>query len=331
MPDTDEQIELRRAAEVLAAAEEVALACHLNPDADALGSMLGLSNFLRARGIATVCSFANEPFDLPRWISLLPGADHLVPPAAFPAEPAVMVTCDCASFDRLGVLGKAASRAGELIWIDHHRSNDGVGTVRLVDPDASSTCEMVFRLIETMGGDFDRDVAVCLYAGLVTDTGRFQYQATTPETLRIAARLRERDFDHAGLVRAMYEDNDPGFLRLLGTALGRMTEVPEASMVWTYLTQADLADAGVAAGETDDVIDVLRTARAVDVAAVLKQQRDGRFKVSVRSRGGHDLSAVASAFGGGGHRLAAGYTSEHGPEGTVERLVAALRQAPVPS
>ncbi|MGH2679256.1 MAG: DHH family phosphoesterase [Actinomycetota bacterium] len=325
--DEGEREALRRAAEVLAGADDVALACHLNPDADALGSMLGLSNFLRARGARTVCSFANEPFDLPRWVSLLPGADHLVPPDGFPAEPAVMVTCDCASFDRLGMLGEAATRAGELIWIDHHRSNDGVGTVRLVDPDASSTCEMVFRLIEAMGGGFDRDVAVCLYAGLVTDTGRFQYQATTPETLRIAARLREQDFDHAALVRAMYEDNDPAFLRLLGTALGRMAEVPGASVVWTYLTQADFVDAGVGPGETDDVIDVLRTARDVDVAAVLKQQRDGRFKVSVRSRGGHDLSAVASAFGGGGHRLAAGYTSEHGPEGTIERLVVALRQA----
>jgi phosphoesterase RecJ-like protein len=322
-----EEEALRRAAEILSSADEVALACHMNPDADALGSMLGLSNFLRARGTVTVCSYGNEPLDLPRWAKLLPGTDHLVAPSAFPAEPAVMVTCDCASFDRLGVLGASASRAGELIWIDHHRSNDGYGTVRLVDPDASSTCEMVFRLIETMGGDFDRDVAVCLYAGLVTDTGRFQYQATTPETLRVAARLREHDFDHAALVRAMYEDNDPSFLRLLGTALGRMSEVPGASVVWTYITQADLAEAGVGAGETDDVIDVLRTARDVDVAAVLKQQRDGLFKVSVRSRGGHDLSAVASSFGGGGHRLAAGYTSEHGPEGTIERLVEALRRA----
>jgi phosphoesterase RecJ-like protein len=322
---------LRRAAEILSGADEVALACHMNPDADALGSMLGLSNYLRSKGTRTVCSYGNEPLELPRWASLLPGIDHVVPPSAFPAEPAAMVTCDCASFDRLGVLGASASRAGELIWIDHHRSNEGYGTVRLVDPDASSTCEMVFRLIDTMGGGFDRDVAVCLYAGLVTDTGRFQYQATTPETLRVAARLREHDFDHAALVRAMYEDNDPSFLRLLGTALARMTEVPEASVVWTYLTQADLAEAGVGPGETDDLIDVLRTARDVDVAAVLKQQRDGRFKVSVRSRGGHDLSAVASSFGGGGHRLAAGYTSEHGPEGTIERLVAALRQAPVPS
>jgi phosphoesterase RecJ-like protein len=326
MPEAEEQA-LSRAAEILSGAGDVALACHVNPDADALGSMLGLSNFLRSRGIGTVCSYGNEPLETPRWASLLPGSEQLVPASRFPEEPAVMVTCDCASFDRLEVLGRPASKATELIWIDHHRSNDGRGTVRLVDPDASSTCEMVFRLIETMGGGFDRDVAICLYAGLVTDTGRFQYQATTPETLRIAARLREHDFDHAGLVRAMYEDNDPGFLRLLGTALGRMTEVPEASVIWTYLTQADLAEAGIAPGDTDDLIDVLRTARDVDVAAVLKQQRDGRFKVSVRSRGGHDLSAVASTFGGGGHRLAAGYTSEHGPEGTIERLVAALRQA----
>lgn len=318
---------LQRAADILSDADEVALACHMNPDADALGSMLGLSNHLRGRGAVTVCSYGNEPLDLPRWATLLPGTDHVIPPSTFPAEPAVMVTCDCASFDRLGVLGASASRAGELIWIDHHRSNDGYGTVRLVDPDASSTCELVFRLIETMGGGFDRDVAVCLYAGLVTDTGRFQYQATTPETLRVAAQLREHEFDHAALVRAMYEDNDPSFLRLLGTALGRMTEVPEASMVWTYITQADLAEAGVGPGDTDDVIDVIRSARDVDVAAVLKQQRDGRFKVSVRSRGGHDLSVVASSFGGGGHRLAAGYTSEHGPEGTIERLVEALRPA----
>jgi bifunctional oligoribonuclease and PAP phosphatase NrnA len=322
---------LARAAEVLAAADEVALACHVNPDADALGSMLGLANFLRKRGVGVVCSYPNDPFEGPRWAAQLPGAEQLVPPGGFPHDPVVMVTCDCASFDRLSMLGGPASRADELIWIDHHRSNDGSGTIRLVDPDASSTCEMVFRLIEAMGGPIDRDVAVCLYAGLVTDTGRFQYQATTPETLRIAARLREHDFDHAALVRALYEDNDPSFLRLLGTALRRMAEVPEASLVWTYLTQADLAEAGVTPADTDDVIDVVRTARDVDVAAVLKQQRDGRFKVSVRSRGAHDLSAVAAAFGGGGHRLAAGYTSEHGPEGTIERLVAALRGAPVPT
>ena len=189
----------------------------VNPDADALGSMLGLADHLRARGATAICSFGNEPLELPRWASQLPaptdrGARDV------PAEPAVMVTCDCASFDRLAVLG-GPPRAPVSDRIDH-RSNDGFGTVRVVDPDASSTCEMVFRVLEAIGGDISRDRDVPL-RGLVTDTGRFQYQATTPETLRIAARLREHDFDHAALVRALYEDNDPSFLRLLGMALGR--------------------------------------------------------------------------------------------------------------
>jgi phosphoesterase RecJ-like protein len=320
--------ELGRAAEALSGATEVALACHVNPDADALGAMLGLSAFLRGRGIGTVCSFGNEPLEVPRWAALLPGSEDLVPPEGFPEAPAVMVTCDCASFDRLGSLGSAASRANEVIWIDHHRSNDGSGSIRIVDGDASSTCELVVRLIDAMGGPLDRDVAICLYAGLVTDTGRFQYQATTPETLRVAAKLREHDFDHAALVRALYEDQEPGALRLLGTALGRMTELPEASLVWTYVTRADLDEAGVGPADTDDLIDVLRTARGSDVAVVLKQQRDGRFKVSMRSRGEHDLAAVAAAFGGGGHRLAAGYTSERGAQDTIDELVTALRRAP---
>lgn len=323
--------EMTRAAGVLGSATEVALACHVNPDADALGSMLGLAAFLRQRGTSTVCSFPNEPLVLPRWAALLPGSDDLVEVSDYPEAPPVMVTCDCAAFDRLGPLGQPASKAGELIWIDHHRSNDGLGTIPLIDPAASSTCEMVYRLIVAMGGPMPDETAACLYAGLVTDTGRFQYEATTPETLRVAATLREHPFDHARLVQALYEDNGAGFLRISAVALARTSFVPEANLVWTYLTQADLSEAGAGADETDELIDLIRTVRDVDVAAVLKQQRDGRFKVSTRSRGSHDLAAVAAAFGGGGHRLAAGYTSEHGPVGTIARLVAALRDpAPVP-
>ena len=216
------------------------MACHVNPDADALGSMLGLSAYLRARGIETICSFPNEPLEPPRWASLLPGVDRLVEASEFPREPEVMVTCDCASADRLGRLQASADRATELIWIDHHRSNDGLGTIPLIDPDASSTCEMVVRLITVMGGDMPDETALCLYAGLVTDTGKFQYEATRPETLRIAADLREHDFDHTGLVQALYEDNRREYLSLVGTALGRMAYEPEADLIWTYLTQSDL-------------------------------------------------------------------------------------------
>jgi phosphoesterase RecJ-like protein len=309
----------------------VAIACHLNPDADALGSMLGLADHLRTRGVEVTCSFPNEPFELPRWGSLLPGADRVVQASSFPERPAVMVTCDCASFDRLGPLGSAAKRADELIWIDHHRSNDGDGTISLVDPSASSTCEIVVRIIDAVGGQMTDEAATCLYAGLVTDTGRFQYEATSPETLRVAARLREHTFDHARLAQALYEDSGAAYLRLQGRAMERLRLEEEVSLAWTYLTQADLVEAGVHPSEADDLIDAIRSAREADVAALLKQQRDGRFKVSVRSRGGHDLSAVAASFGGGGHRLAAGYTSAHGPAGTIDRLIAALKREAVPT
>ena len=319
---------LARAAEVLSGASSVAIACHVNPDTDALGSMLGLSIYLRSRGVETVCSFPNDPFELPRWAEELPGREALVEPRAFPGEPPVMVACDAATLDRLAMLARAASKAGKLIWIDHHRSNDGLGTISLVDGKASSTCELVHRLISAIGGELPADAAMCLYAGLVTDTGRFQYEAVGPQTLRLAADLREYPFDHARLARVLYEDDRAACLRVLGAALARLTLVPDADLVWTYLTRADLAAEGVRPTEADDLIDVVRTARDADVAAVLKQQRDGRFKVSMRSRGGHDLAAVAGAFGGGGHRLAAGYTSEHGLADTVERLTAVLRDQP---
>jgi phosphoesterase RecJ-like protein len=313
-----------KAAEALAAAPSVALACHVNPDADALGSMLGLSNHLRGMGKQTVCSFPNDPFELPRWAAMLPGTDALVPPPAFPRDPPLMVTCDVASLDRLASLGGPAVRAKALIWIDHHVTNEGLGTIPIIDPSASSTCELAWRLVKELGGQIQIETAMCLYAGLVTDTGRFQYEAVKPDTLRLAAELREFPFEHTRLVQALYEDNGVAYLGLLAVALGRVRLEPEADLVWTYLTRADLEAAHVAPAETDDLIDVLRTAREADVAAVIKQQRDGRFKVSLRSRGGHDVAAAASRFGGGGHRLASGYTSDQGLVGTVESLKGAL-------
>jgi bifunctional oligoribonuclease and PAP phosphatase NrnA len=324
MPEADMTQVMERAAGVLREATTVALACHVNPDADALGSMLGLSNHLRAMGKTTICSFPNEPLEPPRWASLLPGTDALVRPSEFPKQPPVMVTCDVASMDRLAMLAPAAVRAKQLIWIDHHVSNEGLGTIPLIDGTASSTCEMVWRLLQRLGGEVSIDTATCLYAGLVTDTGRFQYQAVTPATVRLAAALREFPFDHTRLVQALYEDNSLAYLRVLGVALERIVYESDADLLWTYLTQGDLTQAGMAQNEADDLIDVVRTAREADVAAVVKQNRDGRFKVSLRSKGDHDVAAVAASFGGGGHRLAAGYTSQVGLGDTVEQLKAAL-------
>jgi bifunctional oligoribonuclease and PAP phosphatase NrnA len=318
--------ELDRAARTLEAAPSVALACHLNPDPDALGSMLGLAGYLAARGKQVVCSWGNQPLVRPRWLSVLDGAGHLVDPKDFPGNPELLVSLDTAAPDRLGVLAPVAERASEVIVIDHHRTNPGFGTIVVLDPTASSTAELVFRLVERMGGALPDGAAACLYAGVVTDTGRFMYEATTPETLRVAAELRRHQFDHTRLSQILFEDGSLGSLKVMGIALDRLELVAEADLVWTYVMQADLARAKISMGDTDDLIDVVRMAREADVTCVAKQQRDGWFKISLRSRGATDVAAISQAFGGGGHRLAAGYTSQTGLEETIQSIVRALLQ-----
>jgi phosphoesterase RecJ-like protein len=320
------EVALERAARTLSEAATVAMACHVNPDPDAIGSMLGLAAYLQAQGKQVVCSWGNQPMTRPRWLAMLDGTAPLVEPKDFPAEPPVMVALDTAAPDRLGALRTNAERAGECIVVDHHRTNPGFGSILVLDPDASSTAELVFRLIERMGGELPDTAAAYLYAGVVTDTGRFQYEATTPETLRVAAELRRHPFDHTRLAQALFEEGSLASVKVTGVALQRLVFVPEASLVWTYITQGDLARAGVAMGDLDDLIDVVRTAREADVSCIIKQQNDGRFRVSLRSRGATDVGSVAAGFEGGGHRLAAGYTSNTGLEDTAQQLIDAVRR-----
>jgi phosphoesterase RecJ-like protein len=320
------EAQLARAAAVLSDATDVALACHVNPDPDAIGSMLGLAGYLASRGKNVVCSWGNQPLARPRWLSLFGGAGYLVEPKDFPESPRVMVALDTASLDRLGVLAANAQRAGEMILLDHHRTNPGFGTIPVIEPSASSTAELAFRLIEAMGGDLPDEAAASLYAGILTDTGRFQYEAAGPETLRAAAALRTHPFDHVRMGQVLFEDGSLGYLRVLADALGRLEYLPEADLVWTYVLQSDIRRAGITMADTDDLIDVVRLAREADVACVLKQQRDGRFRASLRSKGRTDVGAAAGQFGGGGHRLAAGYTARHGAEAAIQELVEALRR-----
>lgn len=318
---------LDAAARALSAATTVVLACHVNPDPDALGSMLGLGGHLRAMGKDVACSWSGYDGSLPRWASVLAATELLVPPDSVPAAPEAFVALDTASVDRLGMLTPLVDGAHESIVLDHHRTNPGFGTIPVIDPAASSTCEVAFRLIGRLGGELSAGSAACLYAGLLTDTGRFQYEATTPETLRVAAELLSRGFDHARIGRVLFEDHPAGYLAILAVALARLVLEADAGLVWTYLTRADVRAAGVAFSDADDLIDVVRTAREADVACVLKQQDDGRFKVSLRSKGATDVGAISATFGGGGHRLAAGYTSAAGVEETIADLRARLEGA----
>ncbi|HEX9776244.1 MAG TPA: bifunctional oligoribonuclease/PAP phosphatase NrnA [Actinomycetota bacterium] len=313
----------RAVAAIEGARGTIGLACHVGPDGDALGSMLAVGLALRSRGIEVAASWGSEPFEVPAALSFLPGRDLLVPPARFPGEPAVLLTFDAGSLDRVGTLAAAAQKAGTLIVVDHHASNDRFGAVNLVDPDAAASAVIAAELLDRLQIPLDADVASGLYTGLVTDTGRFQHSNTTPAVHALAARLIAAGAPHVAITDRVYNTWKRGFLTLAGDALARLRE--RDGMVWTWVTQEDLARHGVGLADLDPLIDLVRTAEGIDVAAVLKQQPEGNYKVSMRSRAATDVGSICASFGGGGHRLAAGFTSEKSdPEAIAGEIAARL-------
>ena len=326
--------EWSRAVQVLSAAPEVAMACHVDPDGDALGSLLALQHFLQSRGVRTIASYgssgpAGEPLAIPPQYTFLPGLDGLVGAEQFPQTPAVLVAFDTASPERLGALRGSVDGADCVIVIDHHASGEAFGDIRLCEASAAATAVLVEALIRRMGGEIDRAMATCLYVALVTDTGRFQYASTTPEVMELGARLIAHDIDHAAINRQVWNAHSFGYLKVLGRAMDRATLVPEVGLAWTAVQQGDLADLGIALQETEGLIDVLHGLEAAECAMVVKQQPAAapgipRWTASLRSKGAVDVGLLAQALGGGGHRFAAGFSAEGPLDRVVGRVVAQL-------
>src|SRR5437879_4560527 len=213
-------VDLEAAAAAIDACTSIALACHVTPDGDALGSMLALHHLCLAAGKRSIASWP-EPFSVAPHYAYLPGLDLTTKPADFPAAPDVMVTFDCGSLARLGELAWPAEAAGELIVVDHHVTNDRYGSVNLVEPDAAASAVVVRRLAAKLGWPLNRDAAICLYTGLVTDTGRFQYANTTPDVFALAQELAEFDLPIAAASRQLFEKHRFNYLQMVGACLAR--------------------------------------------------------------------------------------------------------------
>src|ERR1700684_219906 len=266
----------------LAPGVDVCRACQAHRAANALGSMLALAHALRAPGRRSqrvVSSFGDDPFEIPEILRFLPGLSLLSPPDAYPHRPELMVTFDAGSIDRLGILAGHASRADQLIVVDHHASNTRFGTVNLIDPGAAATAMLVLDLIDAAGVELTRDIAFGLYAGLVADTGSFKYPATTPVVHQAAARLLGTGIEPGTVARELWDRAPFGYLGLLSAALGRAVLEPDAAggnaLVWTSVTRADRAAHGLSLDAVESVIDVLRRTDEAEVAIVLKQSDAG--------------------------------------------------------
>jgi phosphoesterase RecJ-like protein len=270
---------------------------------------------------------------VPAQYAFLPGLDLLSPPASFPEKPALLVTFDTGSVDRLGALADRVAAAEHVLVIDHHATNTCFGTVNVIDRGAAATAVVVVELLDLMHCPLTAEIAAPVYTGLVTDTGSFKYAATTPSVHRLAARLLETGIPHDEISRQIWDTAPFGYVKLLGLVCARAVleadEVGGLGLVWTAVGADDLNGYDLALSDVEGVIDVVRTTREAEVAAVLKTDPvDGLLKVSTRSKGAVDVGAVCASLGGGGHRFAAGFTSDASLPETLDRLRCALAETP---
>ncbi len=302
--------DLDAAARVIEEARSVVATGHINPDGDALGSALGLALACRSAGAgreARVCFGGG--FALPHQFEFLDTTPLTTPDKV--VAPDVLVAFDTNDPARLGEeMADLLQDATTVVMIDHHDTGPGFGDVRVSDPSAPAAALICYRLIRRLGWGISSDVANALLLGLVTDTGRFQYSNTTPEALRGAADLVEAGARPEVIGQWVYESAAFGYLGVAGAVLSRAQLDPSRSLVWSYLTQDDLRCNGVGIEDADALIDSVRLAREAEVALLLKEQPDGKWKLSLRSRKSVNVAEVAAALGGGGHHRASGCTFE---------------------
>jgi phosphoesterase RecJ-like protein len=310
-------------AEEIRAGDRFLLTTHENPDGDALGSLLAMHRILEALGKDSVMFLAAREFPLPVEYRFLPLEEVFHEPPA-DINDRVVIFLDCGNIDRMPVdfLRKDGAK---VINIDHHHDNTRFGTINLVDVDASCTAEIVYELAGLLGIELTREIANALYVALVTDTGKFMYESADARSHRMAVGLIEAGVDVNEVYRRLYEHAPIEKLRLLARALDRIELLDQGRLAVTYISTDDYASTGADQALTEGIIDHLRTIDGTVAAAVVRDQaeRDRKArKVSMRSTDGRiDVSAIARAHGGGGHRRAAGFGTDLPYEQIVEALV----------
>ncbi len=296
---------LKDIADALRAAQKIAIAAHVRPDGDAVGSVMGLALSLRAMG-KTVYALLED--GVPANLAFLPEAITLLTPPYADFDLDVAVALDTASHERLGSNTVAVfARAPLLIDVDHHPTNPGYGQLNHIDGAQPAVGQIVYELL--CAGDFPITDAVMqhLFTAISTDTGSFQYSSTTARTHEIAAEMIHAGLDTSRLAQLLYQTYPTRRLILMRAMLNEMTYRADGKIVSWNLTQALMTEANIQAGDTEGLIDTLRMIDTVMSAVIFEELPEGKIRVSARSKDSRlDVSAVCAQFGGGGHRLAAG-------------------------
>ncbi|MFQ5593033.1 MAG: bifunctional oligoribonuclease/PAP phosphatase NrnA [Anaerolineae bacterium] len=287
-------------AHLISAAEHIYLGTHVDPDGDAIGSVLALALTLREAGKRVTAACADP---VPEAYAFLPTSETVT--SRPPSVEDLIISLDAGSLDRLGDLYVADQFAGmPIVNIDHHVTNTQFGDVVLLDPDAAATSEILYLLFDWLDMPLTLDAATCLLTGIVTDTRSFRTSNTTSRVLQVAALLMQAGAPLTNIAQQVYEAKPLASLCLLGAVLHAIQRTDR--IIWSQITEEMTQQCDARPEDASDIINLLNSTREADMAILFREDADGSVDVSFRSKPGVDVSEVAVALGGGGHPQAAG-------------------------
>ena len=307
-------------ARYLAESDDILICGHVSPDGDCIGSQLALAGALRSLGKRVTCLLAKADA-LEYGLAHLPGIEEAVVAKDFHGDFTTFVTVDVPNAKRMGDEASALhARAQRTITIDHHPSETPLSQINYIDADASACALIIWDIIAELGVAPSADIASLCYVGLMTDTGRFQYQNTSPASFLAASEMVKAGANPSALATLMYQNRTRASLQLEECMLSKTCLIADGQVAYSYLLIRDFSDTGALRSDAEPLIDVLRSLHGVRVACLLREQENG-IRGSLRAKDDVDVSAIAKSFGGGGHRAAAGFTFE----GTMEEALAAIK------
>lgn len=289
-------------AEVLDGVKTMAIAGHIRPDGDCVGSCMALYAYIKKWYPEIQADiYLETPKPVFGYLAYM---DEVKSEAAGEKEYDLFVTCDVSARDRLAVAGDYFEKAKKTVCIDHHVSNPGFARINHILPDASSSCEVLYGLLDPE--KVDREIAQAVYTGIIHDTGVFQYSCTSPETMRIAGELMKTGFDFTGIIEKSFYQKTYIQNQVMGRVLAESILLLDGKCIVGYMKKKDMDFYGVDGADLDGVVSQLRLTQDVEVAIFIYEKNTQEFKVSLRSNGDVDVSKIAVFFGGGGHVKAAG-------------------------
>ena len=293
----------KKAYELIKEADNIALISHINPDGDALGSSLAFYFLLKKMNKKV--KVVNVTDILPYNLNFLPGFDQIK--KELPKRVDLLISFDCGSFERLGI----DRRDFKIINFDHHISNTKFGDINIIEPDFASTSQVVYKFFKINDIQISKESAICIYTALVTDTGFFQYESVNEKVFEVAKDLVRCGVKPDFIAKMLNEREPLAKIRLLAKILDTLTLYINAKVAVVTLTQKMLKECGATVDMAENASNIARSLATVEVGVLLREEEDGRIKVSLRSKNYVDVSKIALMFEGGGHKRAAGFVSKY--------------------